>query len=353
MGCDGCPLYPTTKGLVTVVTQALGAAGFDVAKTSEMASTALGGMAPSEAYHRRRDIAEQVAGKLRKMNDRKLRNGIEKAIASKFSCYASVLHLRHGKDPLQPDKNTNKGYAPTFEQVTCFPGRMAKMARMKDLTGKTRQEKPWLGDLPRLAFVSDMGDALSAGVPFEYLQEEIVQVAASPKGSRHVWQWLTKRPARMAEFARWLGKQGIAWPRNLVPMASVIDGRMAKGIQQLRKIPAAARGLSVEPLLEPVELNLDGYDWVIVGGESGSYARPFELAWARDIARQCREAGCAFFMKQLGAKPLENGRPLKLVDKHGADWDEWPEDLRVREMPEAFRSLTVSKVSKVNKAKVA
>jgi protein gp37 len=277
--------------------------------------------------------------KLRK-EERKLREALEKAIASKFSCYAGYLHLRFGQDPLQPDKKTNPGYAPTFEQVTLFPGRMAEMSQTVDLTGKERPNKPWLDGLPRLVFVSDMGDALSAGVSFDYLQSEVVDVATSPAGSQHIWLWLTKRPARMAEFARWLAGKGIAWPRNLVPMTSAIDQRMAKGIDHLRKIPAAVRGLSIEPLLEPVELDLDGVGWVIVGGESGSYARPFDLAWARDIARQCREAGCAFFMKQLGAKPVENGQPLKLKDAHGADWAEWPEELRIREMPEAFRSLT-------------
>lgn len=296
-------------------------------------------MSTTKQHRQHRASTGQPVQKISK-EEHKQRKELEKAISAQFSCYAGILHLRHGKDPLKPDKHTNKGYAPTFEQVTRFPGRMAVMSRKWDLTGKDRPEKPWLDGLPRLVFVSDMGDALSAGVPFEYLHDEIVNVAMSPKGSRHVWLWLTKRPARMAEFARWLANKGIAWPQNLVPMTSAIDQRMAKGINHLRKIPAAVRGLSVEPLLEPVELNLEGVHWVIVGGESGSYARPFDLAWARDIARQCREAGCAFFMKQLGSRPVENGQPLKLKDAHGADWSEWNEDLRVREMPDAFRSLT-------------
>ena len=67
---------------------------------------------------------------------------------------------------------------------------------------------------------------------------------------------------------------------------------------------------------------------------------PFDLAWARDILRQCREAGVACFVKQMGAKPFENGAPLKLADPHGGDWSEWAKDLRVREMPGAFQTLT-------------
>lgn len=60
MGCDGCPLYPTTQGLVSTITLALGAAGMDVAKSRELVSTALGRMAPSEVYHQRREIAARL-----------------------------------------------------------------------------------------------------------------------------------------------------------------------------------------------------------------------------------------------------------------------------------------------------
>lgn len=81
-------------------------------------------------------------------------------------------------------------------------------------------------------------------------------------------------------------------------------------------------------------------DWVIVGGESGPRARPCNVEWIRSIVRQCREAGVPCFVKQLGARPvvqhpLEPGALVvtRCVDKKGGDWDEWPEDLRVREVP--------------------
>jgi hypothetical protein len=74
-------------------------------------------------------------------------------------------------------------------------------------------------------------------------------------------------------------------------------------------------------------------DWVIIGGESGPGARPFHLEWARDVIRQCKDAGTAVFTKQLGANPIEDGRPLRLCDRKGGDMREWPEDLRVREFP--------------------
>jgi hypothetical protein len=93
-------------------------------------------------------------------------------------------------------------------------------------------------------------------------------------------------------------------------------------------------------------------DWVIVGGESGPGARPCDLAWIRSIRDQCREAGTAFFCKQLGRivrsgwiEPDELGwrrvgfrvgggwADYRLKDAHGGNMAEWPEDLRVREFP--------------------
>jgi protein gp37 len=119
--------------------------------------------------------------------------------------------------------------------------------------------------------------------------------------------------------------------------------------------------VSVEPMLEQVDLCLapgseisgeEGYQrgihWVIVGGESGPGARPFDVAWARSVIRQCREAGVPCFVKQLGTKPTTGptGRfrthrgerqfeliGLRLKSAKGGDPAEWPEDLRVREFP--------------------
>ncbi|CAN5361219.1 hypothetical protein BH09VER1_BH09VER1_53240 [soil metagenome] len=124
-------------------------------------------------------------------------------------------------------------------------------------------------------------------------------------------------------------------------MTSVTSTETVGRVEQLRKVRSRFRGLSVEPLWSLVKLPLDGIDHVIVGGESGSGAKPFQLEWARDIIRQCRQAGVAPFVKQLGAAPFEGDRRLKLRDSHGGDWNEWPADLRVREFP-AFDSVVRS-----------
>jgi protein gp37 len=128
-----------------------------------------------------------------------------------------------------------------------------------------------------------------------------------------------------------------AQPANLVAMTTVTSQRYAWRVDALRRVPATLRGLSLEPLFEPVNLNLQGIQWVIVGGGSDVLAEPFHLEWALALRAQCQERGIAFFLKQLGKKPLFAASPLDLRDAHGGDWIEWPEEWRVRELPEALQ----------------
>lgn len=177
------------------------------------------------------------------------------------------------------------------------------------------------------------------------------------------WLLLTKRPENAdrlwtdAQTAAWNGADslGPTWPTNIWLGTTVEDQRRAdERILHLLRVPAAVRFLSCEPLLEDVDLESafavcdangemsgprckpDGspsIDWVIVGGESGHHARPFDVARARSIVAQCREAGVAPFVKQLGAHPVADGFEQRLKDKKGGDMSEWPADLRVREFP--------------------
>lgn len=133
-------------------------------------------------------------------------------------------------------------------------------------------------------------------------------------------------------------------PRPNLWLGTSVGHRSRLGcIDELRKIPAAIRFLSVEPLLEDLgPLDLAGIHWVIVGGESGSGSRPCDLAWIRNVVHQCRAAGVTVFVKQLGAVPsvISNSFAgdlayLPLRHKKGGDMAEWPEDLRIREFPKA------------------
>jgi protein gp37 len=245
------------------------------------------------------------------------------------SCYAGMLHVRFG--------GATPGYAPTFEEVTHFPGRMAEAANWPDLTGQRRSDKPWLGALPRLIFVSDMSDSLSSSIPFTYLDQEIIAYVTSDLGQRHKWLWLTKRPDRMAEFSVWLAERGREWPENLWAGTSITTQGTTGRIKSLLQVGTerTIRFLSVEPQVESLDIGswLPDLDWVIQGGESGRNARPFDLTWARAMLKQTSEQGVPFFLKQLGSSVYDRGRRLKYKDNHAGDWSEWPKSLRVRQFP--------------------
>jgi hypothetical protein len=81
-------------------------------------------------------------------------------------------------------------------------------------------------------------------------------------------------------------------------------------------------------------LNFKGIHWAIIGGESGHVAREFDIRWARSIIRQCREQGVPCFVKQIGTRPVCDGKSVASTDFKGGNPDEWPLDLRVREFPE-------------------
>ena len=331
MGCHGCELWATIPQLVTAISNCLPAPD-----SRDIIRRRLARLLPSDVFHLRRQLAREFTPA--QCPERCAE--IEQAIVSNFHCFAGDLHLRHGQDDTRPDKIPNRGYAPKFDMPNLFPGRITHATHWSDLRGQPRLAKAWMNGLPRIIFISDMGDALSSSVTFEYLEEEIIRNVNSTYGRRHFWLWLTKRPSRMAKFAEWLHARNITWPDHLMAMTSITSTDTLGRIEHLRKVPAKYRGLSVEPLLEPVTLPLTDMNWVIVGGESGHAARPFELNWTRDILCQCRDAHVAPFIKQLGAAPFDGGRRINLLNSHGGDWNEWPADLRVREFP-PFDSVVV------------
>jgi protein gp37 len=115
------------------------------------------------------------------------------------------------------------------------------------------------------------------------------------------WLLLTKRPHVMARWA-----EAHPWPVNAWAGATVENQKRTERIDDLRKVPARVRFLSMEPLGGPVALDLHGIHWVIVGGESGHRAKPMHPAWARSLRDQCVAAGVAFHFKQWGEwAPIE------------------------------------------------
>ena len=160
------------------------------------------------------------------------------------------------------------------------------------------------------------------------------------------WLLLTKRPQN---FRRFLPEPWLEKPEpNVWGMTTVGCRKSLWRVEELRSTPFAVRGLSVEPLLEDLgRIDLTGIHWVIVGGESGAGARPFYQEWALSLAKQCKEARVAFWMKQYGSNPwfeylnpnvtsFDDLIPTKITLKDrikGGDLDEWHEDLRIQQLP--------------------
>jgi protein gp37 len=136
------------------------------------------------------------------------------------------------------------------------------------------------------------------------------------------YQILTKRPERIANHLPpdW----GNGWP-NVWLGVSVENNAQLWRMDILRSIPAAIRFVSAEPLLEAITLNLEGFGWVISGGESGFGRdwRPANMEWFLKIRDQCQEAGVPFFHKQHGGnRKIDKVWGGRVLD--GRTWDEMP-----------------------------
>ena len=216
--------------------------------------------------------------------------------------------------------------------------------------GKVRFNDAWLEQpmdwsKPRRIFVVAHGDLFHPNVPDEWIDRTHSIMAHCPQ---HIFQVLTKRPDRMRDYYR-AASQRIVGDTE-IPFKNVWRGVSAEDEPRAEeRLPilidtlAAVRFVSLEPLLEYVDLSpwLPGLDWVIIGGESGPHARPFELNWARRIISQCQAAGVAVFMKQIGANVWASGGTDFLMTaypprqaSHGDDPDEWPDDLRIQQYPD-------------------
>lgn len=158
------------------------------------------------------------------------------------------------------------------------------------------------------------------------------------KCPQHIFQILTKRPERiilnLPEF----------WPeiRDRVWLGTSVGSD--KGIQRIDEL-LQCRGvakvlfISFEPLHGEISHfdidTLTSIDWVIIGGESGNDSgiyryRPCKIEWIESLIEQCRKYNIAIFVKQLGT---HLAKEMKLYDRHGGDWNEWPEHLKIRQFP--------------------
>jgi protein gp37 len=174
---------------------------------------------------------------------------------------------------------------------------------------------------PRLVFVNSMSDLFQKGVPESYVRLvfEVMNLA-----DWHIYQVLTKRADRLRTLTHRIPAELVE--RNHIWLGVSVEDRKygLPRIDHLRAASARVRFLSVEPLLEDLgRVDLDGIDWVIVGGESGPGARPMREEWVLSLRDQCRTAGVPFFFKQWG------GLRKKLAGRRldGEIYDEMPFDV--------------------------
>lgn len=183
----------------------------------------------------------------------------------------------------------------------------------------SRLQQPVSWSESRRVFVNSMSDLFHKDIPEEFVRRIFEVMLAA---DRHIYQVLTKRPARASKF----------WKRNLdlfeggpIPDhiwigSSVENQEVVYRIRHLLQVPAEVRFISCEPLLGPLKLDLEGIHWVIAGGESGPSHRPVDPDWVRNIRDQCAAADVPFFFKQWGGpRAKSGGRQLD-----GRRWDQYP-----------------------------
>ncbi len=174
-------------------------------------------------------------------------------------------------------------------------------------------QKPVKWKKSSLIFVNSMSDLFHEDIP-EWFISKVFETMN--KCSWHIFQILTKRESRLLEL-----NEKVKWTPNIWMGVTVeSEGYLAR-VDLLKSTKAQVKFISCEPLLSPItSLNLDGIDWVIVGGESGPRARQIKKRWVLDILHQCKEAQVKFFFKQWGGRnKKKNGRKLD-----GKIYNEYP-----------------------------
>jgi len=207
---------------------------------------------------------------------------------------------------------------------------------------------------PTMYFVNSMSDLFHKAVPEDFIDQVFAVMASCPQ---HIFQVLTKRADRMAEYMCNLQRLDLiydqwysvndqsacaeAWPLPNVWLGTSVENQEQADLRipHLLKVPAAVKFLSCEPLLGPVDLwganyrNPNGgytgavtswpggVNWVIAGAESGHGARPMSLDWVRDLRDQCQAAVVPFFFKQQ----IVNGQKVELPALDGQVWAQFPQ----------------------------
>jgi protein gp37 len=205
----------------------------------------------------------------------------------------------------------------------CYAERMAKRLQAMGNASYTQGFAPaiheHLFELPlrwktsRTIFVNSMSDLF-----LDRFSDDVIKqlFAVMNRALWHTFQILTKRSERLLTMTK-----DLVWTPNVWMGATVESGEYNFRIDHLRQTGACVKFLSLEPLLGPVlHLDLSGIDWVIVGGESGPYARGMAPEWVTSVRDQCLKHDVPFFFKQWGGvNKKKAGRRLE-----GRLWEQMP-----------------------------
>jgi len=203
------------------------------------------------------------------------------------------------------------------DKTKIHPQKLASLARCRP-TPRDIPYRRGTGSKP-MVFVCDTGDLFHYDVPREFVYRALDMMESREDID---WQIVTKRHERAYYLVNnWLARRRDALPPWMWIIYTICDQEeVDTGVPFLLKIPAAVRGLSIEPMLGPVDINspclsmhslnfADTVDimkeygeqlWVICGGESGVKARPMQKTWPQSLRDQCIAAKAPFFFKQWG-----------------------------------------------------
>ena len=217
------------------------------------------------------------------------------------NCYAEVMAKRLSGMPASKEKYRN-GF-----KLTIHPEAL---------------EEPYKWKKPSMVFVCSMGDLFHKDVPTSFIESVIKVIEDNPQ---HTFQLLTKRAKRMFQFFYESGRE---IPKNCWLGVTCESGKHKERVDYLRLLEASVRFVSCEPLLDNMnDIDLDGIDWVITGGESGVNARRTPADWFRGLRDACRRWNTPFFFKQWGAWGADGVKRSKykngsLLD--GKEWKQYP-----------------------------
>ena len=196
----------------------------------------------------------------------------------------------------------------------CYAERMAM--RLLDMGNKKYQNgfevtlhpdaliEPGSWKKSKMVFVNSMSDLFHEDIPLDFIQRVFMVMN---NYQQHFFQVLTKRSSRLLELNKYL-----TWSDNIWMGVTIEDERSMFRMADLKQTDARIKFLSCEPLLTQLnDLDFNGIDWVIVGGESGPGSRPIREEWILDIKEACTIYNSAFFFKQWGGvNKKKSGRTL-------------------------------------------